>query len=326
MDAKKEGNVTVRVLFDTGSQMSFITAKAVGRLGLRPVRKEKLGIKAFGRKEAEEENRDVVELSLLGPQGEKKVSIEAFVVDDIATISNVHVAIVKKQYVHLKNVYFSDVSRYEDTLEIDCLVGSNFFWAFHDGEVIRGGPDEPVAVKTTIGWALPGPVKGEILHSSSDCNVNCLTDSTSLFVNSEKHEIDSQLNKLWDLESIDIRVEDEVHTQVIDTIFLTGKRYSVGLPWKVAHKPLATNYSNSLARLKIQVRKLKETPEIFEKYNEVISQQVRDGIVEQVTELDPATKIHFPPHRAVIREDAETTKLRVVYDASCKYRKTGVSA
>ena len=326
VDAKKEGNdVTVRVLFDTGSQKSFITAKAVGRLGLRPVRKENLGIKAFGRKEAEEGMRDVIELSLLGPQGEKKVSIEAFVVEDIATISNVHVEIVKKQYAHLKNVYFSDVSRYEDTLEIDCLVGSDFFWAFHDGEVIRGGPDEPVAVKTTIGWVLSGPVKGEILHSSSDCNVNCLTDSTSLFVNSEKHEIDSQLNKLWDLESIGIRVEDEVHTHVIDNVFFTGKRYSVGLPWKVAHKPLATNYSNSLARLKSQVRKLKETPEIFEKYNEVISQQVRDGIVEQVTELDPATKIHFLPHRAVIREDAETTKLRVVYDASCKDRKTGVS-
>ena len=325
VDAKKEGNVTVRVLFDAGSQKSFITAKAVGRLGLRPVRKEKLGIKAFGRKEAEEEMRDVVELSLLGPQGEKKVSIEAFVVDDIATISNVHVEIVKKQYVHLKNVYFSDVSRYEDTLEIDCLVGSDFFWAFHDGEVIRGGPDEPAAVKTTIGWVLAGPVKGEILHSSSDCNVNCLTDSASLFVNSDKHEIDSQLNKLWDLESIGIRVEDEVHTHVIDNIFFTGKRYSVGLPWKVAHKPLATNYSNSLARLKSQVCKLKETPEIFEKYNEVISQQVRDSIVEQVTELDPATKIHFLRHRAVIREDAETTKLRVVYDASCKDRKTGVS-
>ena len=176
--------------------------------------------------------------------------------------------------------------------------------------MIRGGPGEPVALKTTIGWVLSGPVKGETLHSSSNCNVNFLTDSTSLFVNSEKHEIDSQLNKLWDLESIGIRVEDEVHTHVIDNICFTGKRYSVGLPWKVAHKPLSDNYSNSLARLKSQVRKLKDTPEIFEKYNEVIAQQVRDGIVEQVTELDPATKIHFLPHRAVIREDAETKKIK----------------
>ena len=164
-----------------------------------------------------------------------------------------------------------------------------------------------------------------LLHSSSDCIVNFLNDSSSLLLNSDKHEINSQLRKLWDLESIGIRIEDEVHTRVIDNIYFTGKRYSVRLPWKVAHKPLATNYSNSLAKLKSQVHKLKDTPEIFEKYNEVISQQLRDGTVEQVTELDPATKVDFLPHRAVTREDAETTKLRVVYDTSCKERKTGVS-
>ena len=60
------------MLYDTGSQKTFITAKAVGRFGLRPVRKEKIGIKAFGRNEAEVEMRDVVELSLLGPQRERE--------------------------------------------------------------------------------------------------------------------------------------------------------------------------------------------------------------------------------------------------------------
>ena len=69
---------------------------------------------------------------------------------------------------------------------------------------------------------------------------------------------------------------------------------------------------------------LRKTPDILEKYNEVISQQVKDGIVEQVSDLEPASKIHYLPHRAVIRENAETTKLRLVYDASCR-DKTGVS-
>ncbi len=108
-------------------------------------------------------------------------------------------------------------------------------------------------------------------------------------------------------------------------LYTQVKRYSVGLPWKVAHQQLPSNYANSVARLKSLTNKLKQTPEIFDKYNEVISQQVKDGIVEQVSELEPAGKIHYLPHRAVIREDAETTKLRVVYDASCKDRKTRVS-
>jgi len=49
--------------------------------------------------------RGVVKLSLLCTQGEQKVSIEAFVVDDIDSISNVHVETIKKQYAHLKSVF-----------------------------------------------------------------------------------------------------------------------------------------------------------------------------------------------------------------------------
>eukprot|EP00112_Aurelia_sp_Birch-Aquarium-sp1_P002538 Seg128.14 transcript_id=Seg128.14/GoldUCD/mRNA.D3Y31 product="hypothetical protein" protein_id=Seg128.14/GoldUCD/D3Y31 len=77
--------------------------------------------------------------------------------------------------------------------------------------------------------------------------------------------------------------------------------------------------------LKSQVKKLEQSPDIFEKYNDIISQQVSEGIIEHVSELEPAGKIHYLPHRAVIRENAETTKVRIVYDTSCKDRKSGVS-
>ena len=115
-----------------------------------------------------------------------------------------------------------------------------------------------------------------------------------------------------------------MHASVIDNIIFTGKRYSVGLPWKVVHKPLPSNYANSFARLKSNVNRLRKIPDILEKYNDVISQQVKDGIVEQVSELESASQIHYLPHKAVIRGNAETTKLRIVYDASCR-DKTEVS-
>ena len=46
IDEKKEGKV--RVLFDPRSQKSFVAAKVVSELGLNSVRKESLGIRAFG--------------------------------------------------------------------------------------------------------------------------------------------------------------------------------------------------------------------------------------------------------------------------------------
>ena len=156
----------VRVLFDSGSHRSSISAKAVENLGLRPVRRENLSIKAFGCRETDDSMRDVVEFYLLPLMGEKRVKVSCYVVDNITSIANIHVEKVKKLYPHLHMIYFSDVSRFEDKLNIQILIGSDFQWEFMEGEEIRGGPHEPVAVKTTLGWVLSGPLKGEKFDSS----------------------------------------------------------------------------------------------------------------------------------------------------------------
>ena len=258
----------VRVLFDTGSHKTFITSKAVGKLELKPVRKERLGIKAFGSTETEVTERDVVKISLSGKEGKKNVEIEAYVVNDISSIPNIHVEEVREDFRHLRKVWFSDVCRHQSMLEIDCLIGSDFFWAFQEDETIRGGPGEPVAVRTSLGWVLSGPLKGKTLSASiNSCSVNFATESPV-----KQKEIDANLHKLWDLDSLGIREGDPVHETVLDSITFTGGRYSVGLPWKVGHKPLPSNYNVSLMRLNNQVKKLKENPEVLKKYDEIISE------------------------------------------------------
>ena len=207
------------------------------------------------------------------------------------------------------------------------MVGSDWIWPFQEGGTIRGGQQEPVAVKTSLGWVLSGPLKGKKLDYlyDNDCQVNICIDESSSVACLGNQDLDSKLNKLWDLDSIGIREVDKVHETVLDDIKFTGYRYSVGLPWKLGHKPLPSNYNVSYLRLKSQVKKLRQTPVILDKYNDIISQQVEEGIIEQVAELEPGGKVHYLPHRAVVREHAETTKVRIVYDASCKDRKLGVS-
>ena len=150
---------TVRVLLYSGSQKTFISAKAVNRLGLEPGRSEGLGIKTFRRKEPDLAERRVFKFSLSSIFDSDPVEVEAFEVNEIASVADIHVERIKHNFAHLSNILFSDISRNQEILEIDILCGSNFLWSFQDGECIRGGPGEPIATQTSLGWVLSGPLK-----------------------------------------------------------------------------------------------------------------------------------------------------------------------
>ena len=113
---------------------------------------------------------------------------------------------------------------------------------------------------------------------------------------------------------------------MIDIIAFTGSKYSVGLPWKLGHGPVPLTLANREARLKCQFKRLKQTPAILEQYDQITSDQLREGIIEEVPSVEtPSSKVSYMPHRAVSRETVKTTKERVVFDASCKDKHSGIS-
>ena len=59
---------------------------------------------------------------------------------------------------------------------------------------------------------------------------------------------------------------------------------------------------------------------LLKQYDDVIKQQEADGIVESVPSMEEEIgKVHYIPHREVVR-DRETTRVRIVYDASAKVK------
>eukprot|EP00794_Sanderia_malayensis_P011463 gene11463-biopygen9142 len=159
-------------------------------------------------------------------------------------------------------------------------------------------------------------------HVHEDCSIVATVDDLE---HNEERKLGLEVHKLWDLDTLGIRPQNEVHEKVIDNISFTGGRYSVGLPWKAGHRPLPSNYLNSLARLNSQMKRLEKETGVLEKYNGIIMEQLQMGIIEMVPELDMAEQVHYLSHTTVIRDEAETTKVRIVYDASCRDRKFGVS-
>ena len=195
-------------------------------------------------------------------------------------------------------------------------------WEFQKGRTIQGELEEPVAVETELGWVLSGPLRRKGSDSKQEVSVNFVAHDSFAIV---KDSFNSAVSQLWDLERLGIKASDEVHKSFESDISFIDGRYSVNLPWKQGHEPLPSNYGNSLSRMKGQIRRLKREPKVLEEYDSIIKDQLSSGVIESVTELEGACKVHYLPHQAVISKDAETTKLRIVYDASAKEGKNRTS-
>ena len=311
----------VRVLFDTGSHKSFITARAAAVLGLQLLRKEWVALNTFGCKAVGSNLSEVMHVDLAPVGGGKISSLEAIIVPEISQVQNEHFEIAQNDYPHLANIWFSDVCQKDEKLEIDILVGTDYLWRFQTGEIVRGRIDEPVALETTLGWVASGLLK----YCSSTDGAQEVGVHFIGKCNTQTDQLDENVKRMWDLETMGVVESKEMHDEFVENIEFTRSRYSVKLPWRDGHENLPSNYQLSLARLKSQVRKLQKEPAILEQYDSVITEQISSGVIEKVSNKDELVAVHYIPHLAVIRKQAKTTKLRIVYDASAKSSKTSVS-
>lgn len=96
---------------------------------------------------------------------------------------------------------------------------------------------------------------------------------------------------------------------------MVGRRYQVSPPWREYHESLQTNHELSLKRLRGLLSRMRQEPEVLAEYDKILREQITKRIVERVESGDVG-EVHYSPHHAVIRRDKQTTKVRIVYDAS----------
>ena len=102
--------------------------------------------------------------------------------------------------------------------------------------------------------------------------------------------------------------------------------YETGLIWKDNCSTLVSNKSGSLGRLRNLLSNLQKDQKLFEMYDQVIKEQLAEGVAKRFTEeVNFGQREFYLPHKAVIRENAERTKLRTVYDLSARENSRGFS-
>ena len=171
--------------------------------------------------------------------------------------------------------------------------------------------NEPIAIESVFGWVLNGYY--DSVFSSNNFNkrhlmgintevCDTLTEDTNF--NSMKTLFEDRFDSKND-------VENQCLQRLKNTLNYDGERYTSKLPFVKNPDLLPDNYILAKHRTDNLLKNLRKQPELLKEYDRIISEYIKEGILEEMP-IDFKTKsVHYLPHRAVVKEDRETTKVRI---------------
>ena len=297
--------IKCRALLDSGAGSSYASAALLDRIRAKPhhsgLRKIEMMLGATSRV------MEVYRIKLNSVKGNYEIEAEVTKVEKpcLMLIDNPRYKKLVEKYPHLKGVTMDDNDE-RPRLPVHLILGNSECPRISTTEPQRvGGEWDPVANYTKLGWTITSPGKE--------------VDTTSMLLTQTSRVDYEDLCKLDILGLADSPSGDQsvVYDEFKEQLRRSDEGwYETGLPWKGNHTPLPNNKEGSLRRLASLVRKLEKNGTI-ENYNAVIQEQLTEGIVERAPNSVEGREFYIP-HKGVVRETAESTKLRIVYDASAR--------
>ncbi|XP_044313394.1 uncharacterized protein LOC123037340 [Drosophila rhopaloa] len=98
----------------------------------------------------------------------------------------------------------------------------------------------------------------------------------------------------------------------------TEGRVQVRLPLKEGHPTLGSSFEMASKRFNMLERKLSHNPELKRQYHQFMQEYIDQGHMSRLEDIDWNHQHFFIPHHCVLRPQSNSTKLRVVFDASAK--------
>ena len=228
--------------------------------------------------------------------------------DVLLSLENPKYEEMVNKYRHLSDLRLNDLDNKRE-LPVHLVLGTSEYSRIKTATKPRiGNPGEPVAEYTHLGFTKISPgaeldMSNLYLAKSATEDYDCLCswDALGIVDSSAEHQ-------------------STVYEDFKEQLTRSNEGwYETGLLWKVGHPMLPTNEKGSLARLSTLLKKMRCQPDLYQDYNAVIKDYPNQGIVERVAcDTRPHGKVFYIPHKAVVREQAESTKLRVVFDASAR--------
>ncbi|XP_058983187.1 uncharacterized protein LOC131804373 [Musca domestica] len=202
---------------------------------------------------------------------------------------------------------------------IDILLGAESFFSLLSVGQIKLGENLPTLQKTLLGWIVSGKYTSQMAISSQRSNYS-IVQHKDIF-----QEINKNIEMLWKIDVVESKCQNMSREQkVCEDHFVKNAsvqsdgRLMVRLPFKGDPNLLGDSRDIALRRFFSIERKLNKNPELKEDYSKFLKEYEELGHMSQVDDTNISVPNYYIPHHCVLRPSSVSTKLRVVFDASCR--------
>lgn len=304
---KRGEKIEAQIILDNGSQSNFMTTKFAKSLDLPS---KKINVPVEGLNQLQTRIKESLNATIFSKQSNYNANLEFLILPRICDY--LPSQFIDKQDVSIPhNIKLAD-PEFNKPREIDALLGvETFYELLCVGQIQLDGHRAKIT-KTKLGWIISGKI---------GTDMNPIKSKQTLLSIDSLHK---EISKFWEIEEFkEERFLSEEESQV-ETFYnettrkdsISGK-YIVRLPFNDKISMLGDSYHTAKRRYETLERKLAQNADMKAEYDKFMREYIDLGHMSETLE-SAKHKGYFMPHHAVVKESSETTKLRVVFDASAK--------
>lgn len=299
--------VEARALLDTCATAHFITTNLAQRLGLRLL---PCSISVGAINEMNTVSKSSVDVYFRSTNGAFSRTLNFLTVPKIAGLIPDEV-FPRDSFKVPPNIQLAD-PLFHLPRPVDMLIGSGATLSLLSiGQIdLSRGNRELLLQKTQLGWVIGGGLNKIDHNSAVVCNVI---------------ELSTQLDKFWEIEDASSKSSKSFEEERCEAHYAehtargSDGRYIVRLPFRHTDHEFGDSYSQAMRRLGSLRRRLALNNTLKQEYERVMQEYIDLGHMSLVN--DESNDGYYMPHHAVTKMSSNTTKVRIVFDASAKTSK-----